>query len=235
MIKYNGIELTDVAPVKIEDIMVSPVQLNPVARQRAIAWGAEFVRMGGGTRTITITFAVLEASYADREQAMQTLRDWANVGKSTEYALFLPEYEDRYLSCICTKLPDYSYRKWWENKLKLEFTCFNNPYWTSSEQIDVQCGTTFSVGGSAIPIMTIERNNTSKLTNQTYSNGKQSMTFTQIPSGKMVIDLNRQTAKIGSSSFMQYYDPTSSWLLPAVGSGQVINGKGTVRFRERWV
>ena len=233
MIKFGNTVLEDIAPVKIEDIVVSPIQLNPVARQRAINWGAEFVRMGGGTRTVTITFALLVNDKAERETAMQAIRDWAQLG--SEKTLSLPQFDDRHLECAVTMLPDYSYRKWWENKLRIEFTCFNNPYWTSDEVIETPCGTRFSIGGSAPPIMTIERSGTTALTNQTYTDTKQSMKFTTIPAGKLVIDLNRQTAAIGKTSIMKYYTPTSKWITPAVGANQIINGVGTVKYRERWV
>lgn len=233
MILFNGVDLTETIPVKIDEIMVSPIALNPVARQRAIQFGAEFVRMGGGTRTVTITFAMLELDRAERERQMQALRDWANIGK--EYTLELPEFANKHLECAVTSLPDHSYRKWWENKLKLVFTCFDNPYWTSNDLIEVPCGNVFSIGGSAPPLMTIETRRTVKQTNQTYSNGTDSMTFTQIPAGNMVIDLNRQTAAIGNISIMNYYNPLSTWIVPKVGANQIITGTGTVKYRERWL
>ena len=233
MIIFNGIDLTETYPVKIEDIVVSPIQLNPVSRPRAIQFGSEFVRMGGSTRTVTLSFALLEIDLATREQTIQDLRDWARTDK--EYTLELPQFSNRHLECVCTQFPDHSYRKWWENKLKIVFTCFNNPYWTSNDAVEVPCGTRFSVGGGAQPLMTIERSGTTKLTNQTYTNGSASMTFTQIPAGSLVIDLNRQTAAIGKSSIMQYYSPTSTWIVPKVGANQYINGVGTVKYRERWV
>lgn len=233
MILFNGVDLTETMPVKIDEIMVSPIALNPVARQRAIQFGAEFVRMGGGTRTVTITFAMLELNRAERERQMQVLRDWANIGK--EYTLELPEFVNKHLECAVTSLPDHSYRKWWENKLKLVFTCFDNPYWTSNDLIEVPCGNVFSIGGSAPPLMTIETRRTVKQTNQTYSNGTDSMTFTQIPAGNMVIDLNKQTAAIGNVSIMNYYNPLSTWIVPKVGANQIITGTGTVKYRERWL
>ena len=233
MIIFNGVDMTETLPVKIEDITVSPIQLNPLARQRAIQFGAEFVRMAGGTRTVTISFAVLEIDPVERENVMQSIRNFASIG--AEYTLELPEYENRHLECAVTQLPDYSYRKGWENKLKLQFTCFNNPYWTSNEQIEVPCGTYFSIGGSAPPIMSIIRSGVTSLTNQTYTNGTESMTFTTIPAGNLTIDLNRQTAAIGSTSIMRYYTPVSTWITPKVGANQRITGNGTIRYRERWV
>ena len=82
--------------------------------------------------------------------------------------------------------------------------------------------------------MTIERNG-GKLTDATYSTSSATMSFSQIPSGKMVIDLNRQTAAIGKTSIMKYYSPTSKWIVPKIGANQYINGDGTVKYRERWV
>ena len=233
MIIFNGKDLTETYPVKIEDIVVSPIQLNPVSRPRAIQFGSEFVRMGGSTRSVTLSFAILEMDIDAREEVMQDVRGWARTDK--EYTLELPQFANRHLECVCTQFPDHSYRKWWENKLKIVFTCFNNPYWTSNDAVEVPCGTRFSVGGGAQPLMTIERSGTTKLTNQTYTNGSASMTFTQIPAGNLVIDLNRQTAAIGKSSIMQYYSPTSTWIVPKVGANQYINGVGTVKYRERWV
>lgn len=233
MIIYNGVDLTETIPVNIEDISVSPIQLNPVVRVRPIKFGADFVRMGGGTRNVTITFALLQMDRAERENAMQALRDWASIG--AEHTLELPEFENRHLECAATILPDYSYRKWWENKLRIQFTCYDNPFWTSNELIEVPCGTLFSIGGSAQPLMTIERRGSTPLTNQTFSNGVDSMTFSTIPAGSLVIDLNRQLAAIGGASIMRYYTPTSTWIVPKIGANQRINGVGTIKYRERWV
>lgn len=233
MIKFNNVELTDIAPVKIEDINVSNIQLNPVARPRPIAYGSEFVRMSGGTRSVTVSFALLETNREERERVMQNIRNWASIGK--EYTLELPEFTNRHLECAVTQLPDYSYRKWWENKLKIVFTCFNNPYWTSNELIEVPCGAVFSIGGSAQPLIQLYRYGTNGMSNPSYSDGVNTMSFTEIPAGEFIADLNRQTAAIGGASIMRNYVPTSSWIVPKIGAYQSITGNGFVRYRERWV
>ena len=229
MIKFGGIELTDIVPVKIEDVAVSPVRLSPVARSRAIRPGEEFIRQKKGTRTVNISFALLEMDTAERERAMLTLREWAN--SETEKTLSLPQFEDKHLECICTAFPDHSYRKWWESKLRLQFTCFNNPFWTSDELIEVPCGQVFSIEQ---PLMTIERNAGSALRNQVYASRTEAMTFSTVPAGRLVIDLNRQTAAIGNTSIMQYYLPSSTWIVPKIGANQIITGNGVIRYRERW-
>ena len=55
MIIFNGVGLETVAPVKIEDILVSPVELSVTARDRPVRAGADFVRIKSGTRTVTIS------------------------------------------------------------------------------------------------------------------------------------------------------------------------------------
>ena len=217
----------------VEDIVVSPIQMNPVVRQRPVGFGADFIRNGGGTRTVTITFAMLVEDRDEREAGMQDVRDWAY--STTEKTLHLPMFANRHLECICTQFPDHTYRKWWENKLKVVFTCFDNPFWTSDELIEVKAGNIFSIGGSATPLITIERSGTTKLTNQTFASKKESMTFTEIPAGDLVIDLNRQTAAIGNSSIMKNYKTNSTWIVPKIGANQYINGVGTIKYRERWV
>jgi hypothetical protein len=82
--------------------------------------------------------------------------------------------------------------------------------------------------------MRIERTvSGSAASNQSYSNSAQTMTFSLIPVGDMVIDLNAQTAAVGGTSIMQYYQPSGSFIMPKTGI-QTITGTGTVKYRERW-
>lgn len=231
MIVFDGVSLESAAPVRVEDIRVSPIQYNPIARPRAIRWGSEFVRMNGGTRTVTITFAIQEMNRALRHQFLMAISAWAKTDK--EYFLELPEDPVRGLFCVCTGKPEPSARQWWEAKLRLTFTCFNNPYWTSKATKSVACGTQFNALGDAPPLMTIENTFGAAASNVTYSNGIESMTFSSIPSGAMVIDLNNETAAVAGASIMANYLPSGSFLVPRTGL-QTITGTGTVKFKERW-
>lgn len=232
-IKFAGVNLEDIAPVKIDDIVVSPIRFAQTTRGRSINYGTEFVRNRAEGRTVTITFALLDSDLTEREALMQDIRDWAKTDK--EYNLMLPQFADRHLECVCTQHPDTSYRKWWESKLQIVFTCYNNPFWTSNEVVTVRTGTEFSVGGSAPPLMTIENNALTPIYNQSFASRTESMRFTTIPAGKLIIDLNRQTAAIGSTSIMQYFVPTTKFIVPRIGAQQVITGVGTVNYRERWL
>ena len=232
MIVFNGVSLDSIARVMIEDIKVSPISLNAVARPRAIQYGSEFVRMRGGERVITVSFAVLDADKTTRQETFINLAKWAR--NDAEYLLELPTDNVKGLYCVCTGRPDPSTRAWWENKLKLTFTCFNNPYWTSKAEKSVACGTQFAVLGDAPPLMQIKRTvSGSSTSNQSYSDGTNTMTFSTIPVGNMVIDLNKQTAAVGSTNIMQYYQPAGNFIIPKTGT-QTITGTGTVYYRERW-
>lgn len=231
MIVFNGVSLDSVGGILIEDIKVSPIRYNPVVRPRAVRFGSEFVRMNGGERTITITFAVLERNAVLRHETLMNLSKWART--DAEYKLELPQDTMRYLVAVCTAKPEPSVRSWWESKLKLSFTCFNNPFWTAKAEKSVACGTQFNVLGNAPPLMRIEKTNSATVYNQSFGLDSNQMGFTTVPAGDMVIDLNRQTAVVGTQSIMQYYAPSGKFLIPRTGVQAVI-GNGTVVYRERW-
>lgn len=231
MIVFNRVDLQDIAPVKIDDIQVGSIQTSPVARQR-VGFGQDFVRMTGGNRTITVIFALLVQDRAERFKAFEAIKEWARPFE--ECSLVLPMDETRHFDCRCTGLPEPSYRQWWESKLRLVFTTFDNPYWTSNDEIRTQCNVPFSIGGTAPPQIRIERRLTSRVANQTYAANGQSMFFEQIPAGQLKIDLNRQTAEVSGQSIMQYFGKTGQFIKPVTGN-ITITGNGTVIYRERWV
>ena len=231
MIYFNGTALESVAPVKIDDIRVSPIELTALASPRAIRFGADFVRMAGGARTVDIVFALLTDDQTLRQHQLMEITKWAR--SDAPGRLTTGYHGDTYIECICTALPSPSTRQWWENRLVITFTAFDNPYWTSIEQKSASCGTAFYVGGGALPLIEIRNTFASAASNQSYSDGTNTMTFSSIPAGNMVIDLNRQTAAVGTTSIMPYYSFSSAFIQPKTGT-QTITGTGTVYWRERW-
>lgn len=231
MIIFDGVDIQSVAGVMIEDIRVSPIENNPVTRARAVAPGSVFVRNRYGTRTVSVTFAILSDDMYQRQAALMAVSAWAKSDK--EYKLELPGHPGFYLMAICTKKPEPSLRQWWEAKLRLVFTCIENPFWTDCEEKSVACGTQFLVMGDAEPLMRIERSLSGAASNQSYGLNGNTITFSTIPAGSMVIDLNKQTAVVGNSSIMGNYNVNSRFLIPATGL-QTVTGTGTVKWRERW-
>jgi hypothetical protein len=236
MIYFNDKGLETIAPVKIDDIAVSSVRLNVNARQRPIRYGSDFIRITGANRTITITFALLTNDRTIRQRQIMQIAAWADIGHI--HKLTLPEYPDMYLECACTEVPSPSIKQWWENKLRLIFSTYENPYFTSIHEKSVACGTEFYCLGTAPdgPQMRIETTLSASDT-RTFSDGTNSMTFGTYdgrPTGTAVIDLNRQTAYVGNTSIMQGFTFASRFIQPAPGA-MTISGTGTVYWRERWI
>lgn len=231
MILFNGVALEQVAPVKIVDILVSPIKMTATARQRPVTWGADFVRMTGGSRTVTIEFALLTQGADTRQTQLQEITRWAR--SDAPGRLEIPNRRGVYLEAICTALPEPSLRQWWESKLRIVFTTFDNPYFTSITEKTTACGTEFTVLGDAPPLMRITRTLTEREYDQVYSNGTETMTFDEISTGFLLIDLNRQTAVLRSSSIMRHFTFGSKFIIPRTGT-QTITGNGVVRWRERW-
>ena len=232
MIIFDGVSLNSVANAKIEDVKVGAIDYDEVTRPRAIRGGSDFVRSRAGTRTIAITFALLDDNKINRQASLLAVSQWAKNDK--EYKLELPGHPDHYLMAICTDKPDPSLRQWWEGKLRLVFTCIENPYWNSKYEKSVACGTSFQVFGDAPPLMRIERTvSGSAASNQSYALDGRTITFSTIPIGNMVIDLENQTAYVGSSNIMEYYNVNSKFIIPRTGT-QTITGTGTIKYRERF-
>lgn len=232
MIVFDGVNLNSVAGIRIKDVQVSPIEYEEVTRPRAIRGGSDFVRSKAGTRNVVITFGLLDENLITRQAALMAVRQWAKNDK--EYRLELPGHPDYYLMAICTRKPESSMLEWWNANLQLVFTCYENPYWNEKFEKSVACGTAFNVLGDAPPLMRIERTvSGSAASNQSYALDGRTITFSSIPVGDMVIDLNAQTAAVGSTSIMQYYNINSKFIIPRTGN-QTITGTGTVKYRERW-
>lgn len=236
MIVYDGIDIRSTANVDIEDVRVNPIEYDEVTRPRAINGGSVFVRSRAGTRTVSVTFALLDDNKVNRQKALDAISQWAKNDK--EYRLELPGHPEKYLMAICTGKPEPSLRQWWESKLRLVFTCFENPYWNALSEKSVACGTAAFILGDAPPLMRIERTvSGSAASNQSYALDGRTMTFSTIPVGNAVIDLDNQIAYsvngTTTTDMMQYYNVNSRFLIPRTGS-VTITGTGTVKYRERW-
>lgn len=230
MITYNGVSMEAIASVRIEDILVSPIKYEPVIRSRPIKSGADFVRNHKGTRTVVVTFTLLDENEVNRQESILALSEWAKTDK--EYKIEIDRFPGRFLTGVCTQKPEPSLRQWWQS-VQFVFTCFNDPYWNSISEKSVSCGTDFYVRGDAPPLMRIERTLSSSASDQSYGLNGNTITFSTIPAGNLVIDLDAETAVVGTTDIMQYYNMNSRFLVPKTGS-QKVTGTGTVKYRERW-
>lgn len=230
MIVFHGAALESVAPVMIEDIRVGPIVQTPVTRDRPLAAGANFIRDHQGTRSIMISFGLLTDDPFARQRQIDAITAWATT--QAPAPMQLPYHMGKAINVKCTGLPEPSARQWWESRLVITFTAYD-PYFYSIAEKSAACGTAFFVAGNAPPIMRIVRTLDQAASDQAYSDGENTMTFSTIPAGEMEIDLERQTAAVGNASIMQYYAFGSTFILPKTGE-MTITGSGTVKWIERW-
>ena len=73
MIVFDGVSLNSIAGIKVKDIHVSPIQYDEITRPRAIQGGSVFVRSRAGTRTVQITFALLDEDKISRQASLMAL------------------------------------------------------------------------------------------------------------------------------------------------------------------
>lgn len=227
MIRFNGIAMNEVANVKIVDILISPMQIRETVRERATRSGADFVRITGGTRTVMVTFALLDEDRERRQNQLLALNAWAST--DTPCQLVFRDHPGRYLTGICTGFPEPSLRQWW-GTMQIVWTCYD-PYWYAMTEKVIDCGDSFKVTG-AVPYVRIT-DTVTQAGARSYSDGTKTMTFSNVPAGEMVIDLERQTASVDGVSIMQYFNFASSFIEPQ--RSMTITGTGKVRYKERWV
>ena len=231
MIYFGGVALETVAPVKVVDIADSGVTIAPTVRDRPIRPGTDYVRVHLAQRTITITFALLTMDILERHRQIEDLLGWAYSQEPK--ALELPTKAGKYLRAVCTQLPGPSARQWWEDNLTLVFSCYD-PFWYDVTEKHTECGNdAFYVGGSGEPLMRIE-DTLSSAAQRVYSDGTDTMTFTLVPAGDLVVDLNNQTAAVDGTSCMNQFTFASTFIKPSTG-WHTITGSGTVYWRERWL
>jgi phage-related protein len=233
MIVFDGISLDSVAKVDIDDVYVSPIQYDFITRPRAIRAGSDFVRNRAGTRTITITFALLDDNMVNRQKSIMAITQWAKNDK--EYKLELPGHPEHYLVATCTERPSPSLRQWWEGSLRLVFTCFDNPYWNSKyeKQLSRLSESPF-VFGDAPPLMRLERTNSEGGVSRSFTFEGKTISFnTSLPMGKLIIDINKQIATVDGVNVMQYCNPISDFFDIHPGY-QNITSAGYYYYRERW-
>ena len=226
---FHGVPLNNIAGARVTEITLTPIQWSATARARPILAGADFVRLTGGTRTVTMTFAMLEKDAEIRQEQIMAISGWLRTDEPQP--LVLPGHPGRYLNAICTEFPEAYAREWWQ-ELRATWTCFD-PYWTSMTEKSAACGTEIRIAGSAPPYMRITDTLTASA-DRTYTDGTDTMTFEAVPAGDLEIDLEKQTASVNGSSIMSGYTFASSFIVPHAGS-MTITGSGTVRWRERWV
>ena len=234
MITYKGINITDIAPVEIADIVVSGVKRSAVVRDRPLLPGAEFVRITDNTRQVTITLADLTDNMDTRLSEIDAINAWASGQEPDK--LVLPFKGGQYLMAVCTSYVEPSYRQWWENKLKLVFTCYE-PYFNAPAENSLVLGTAANISGSAEPLMRIVTTLNAQASSLSWTDGTNTLTLSgTIPAGTITVDLNKQTIMHSNGTSLSSLLTLAS-RFPEIKRTMNITcaSGGTLFWRERYV
>lgn len=234
MIVYRGINITDVAPVEIADIVVGSVKRNAVTSDRPISPGVNFVRITDNIRTVAITIADLTNDEETRLAEIDAINAWAAGDEPGR--LVLPYRGGKYLEAVCTQYVEPSYRQWWETKLKLTFTAYD-PYFLDPAENTAALGTAVRFIGSAEPIVRIETTLNADASGISWTDGVNTLTLSgTIPAGTITVDLNRQTVKDGNGNSLSNKITLAS-RFPEIKRTMTISSEsgGNIVWRERYV
>ena len=236
MIVYRGIDLQDVAPVDIADIVVGTVKRNAVTNDRPTRPGVEFVRITDNIRTVSITIADLTNDMETRLSEIDAINAWAAGDEPGR--LVLPFRGGKYLNAVCTQYIEPSYRQWWETKLKLTFTAYD-PYFCdpAEKRLDADLGgVTVKISGSAEPLMRITQYPEVTVSSLYWTVNGKTVTITgTFEAGQYTLDLNKQTITNGSGNSLSDKVTLASRFPEFSKSMSVVTGlDSTIFWRERY-
>ena len=235
MIVYRGINITDIAPVDIADIVVQTVKRSAVTRARPLQPGTEFVRITDQQRVINITLADLTNDMESRISEIEAINAWAAGDEPGK--LVLPYCDGKYFDAVCTQYIEPSFRQWWETKLKLVFTAYD-PYYNAPAENHLALGNAARITGSAEPLVRIETVLESSASGLAWTDGTNTLTLTggTIPAGTVTVDLNRQTIMHSNGTSLSSMLTLASRFPPIKKVMEITSASGgTLIWRERYV
>lgn len=234
MVEFDGVELNDIAPVNVLDVIVSAPPVELVTQNIPLMDGARFVRRKRGMRTVTVPFVLMEQDEEVRRGHITDIISWASKGELCKLR-GTPE-PCGHLMAVCTQYPDQKSREFWE-VLSLVFTALDPRYIGCAEYAQDIAEPVY-ISREDEPMVRIEQQVESTLTNPTWKLNDAYIKLTSVSPGVLVIDLDRQTATLNGESLGENVTLDSTFFQLQRGENQIecSNGAGgVVRFRERWV
>ena len=234
MVEFDGVELNDVAPVNVIDVIVSAPSVELVTQNIPLMDGAHFVRSKRGMRMVTVTFVLMEQDEEVRRGHIAKICAWAS--KKQLCTLRGTPEPCGHLRAICTQYPDQKSREFWD-VLTLVFTAPDPRYIGCAEYVQDIADPVY-IEREDDPAARIEQTVDATLTNPTWRLGDAYIKLTSVTPGALVIDLDRQSVTLNGESLGENVTLDSTFFQLQKGANQIecSNGAGgVVRFRERWV
>lgn len=235
MVEFDGVELCDVAPVRVMDVFVSSPSVEVTALDVPLRAGAHFVRRKLGMRTVTATFVLLEPDEEKRRRYLADIVAWASSERECRLRS-TPELEG-YLMAVCSQYPDQSSREFWE-VLTLVFTAVDPRYTGCAENVCPVSGR-ICVTRHEQPALVIRQTVDRPLSSPAWRLGDDCVRLSgQVLPGELTIDFDCQSVMLNGDSIAGQVTIESTFFSLQRGANQIIceNGAGGVAYwRERWI
>lgn len=235
MVEFNGVDMSDVAPVLLLDIAVASPAVQATTQSRPLSDGTSFVRRTRGERTVAVSFVLMEQHAEKRRNALAALTAW--LASPHPLPLRTTPEENGYLLAVCTRYPDQSSRQYWE-ALEIVFTAFDPAYRSLAENVQ-PVDSPVMVARSEPPLMRIEQRIDQPLTAPRWTLGSAHLELTgTVGVGQLIIDFDQQTILLNGQSALRQLTIDSVFFTLNQGANRIVctgGAGGTLYWRERWI
>ena len=235
MVEFNGIEINQVAPVNVLDVVISAAPVNVATLDVPLLVGSKFVRRKIGTRTVTVTFVLMEEDEEARRRYLADIVEWATSDQ--EQVLKSTPDANGHLMAVCSQYPEQSSKQYWE-VLTLAFTASDPRYIENNEHTESASGE-ISVTKKQAPLFRIEQTISSAISDATWRLGSEFVKLSgQVSPGKLVIDFDRESVTLNGESVAEKVTIDSTFFKLSQGKNKIVceNGAGgSAYWRERWI
>lgn len=235
MFEFNGVEINEVAPVNVLDVIVSSPPVNVTTLDIPLRAGSQFVRSKIGTRMVTVPFLLMEDDEEKRRRHIVNIIEWATTEQECRL-ISTPEPEG-YLMAACSQYPNQSSRDFWE-VLTLVFTSSDPRYTACAENIN-SAGSYMFVDHKIPPKLTIRQMIDNTINNPAWRLGTEYVKISgSVTPGELVIDFEKESVMLNGQSISEQVTIDSTFFSLKKGANLIEceNGAGGVAYwSERWV
>ena len=232
MVRLNDIDILDIAPVQIVDIIIGKPEIKITTKDEPVRIGEYFARRKYGKRKVTVQFTLPVEDQEERERYIAKIDEWANTDEPVE--LRLRNHDGRYLMAVSATISDPSMRDWGE-LLEIVFEC-PDPAWNADSESVVACGTSFNVVNKLPALWRIEAAYTSTKTDPEWVlDSTNTMALDgDVAAGTLIFDSSDRTIELDGASIADQF-ATPFQFFELTQGAHVITGDGFVFWRERWI
>ena len=236
MVTFDGVTLSEILPqVEFVDISIGSPSIETVTRDMPGRPGSFYVRNRYGMRNIVLTLSLELPDELFRSAARNTLFAWCS--KTEPKWLQLEQVPGRHLIAVCTSLPDFSVRDWWED-IQITFTAID-PFFIDDTEKSANVGEPLTITGDTNALAVIRQTQIESAPNPKWiMDAGAFLQLDTLINGDIVIDFDAGYIENDGTPVLSQLTLDSRFFIfpPGVHTLSGDGGAGgTVYWRERWL